>query len=221
MPNDDARTGAPEPETANAAPSGTPAGPVGAPAQILAAAAELFHERSPSSVSLREIARRADVNYGLIHHYFGTKEAILAAVFRDANRHGAHVLADAEDTDTALRRLARDPQAYARMLAWAVLDSDDPDNLFEQAPAVRRIRELLERQATGETPRPAPGRDAFDPRVVAATSVLVVLGWSLFEPYLRAAADLADRDRADIRAEVLDLLTHLTAAPTFTPRPGG
>ncbi|NUS59093.1 MAG: TetR/AcrR family transcriptional regulator [Streptomycetaceae bacterium] len=193
-----------------------------APAQILAAATELFHERSPAAVSLREIARRAGVNYGLIHHYYGTKESVLAAVFRTSAQQGGRLLADAPDADAALARLARDPRAFARLLAWAVLDSDTSKVFAEESPAMHRIGELIAAEwaaspgAAAGPDQPPPG-DAppggFDPRVVAATAVMTVLGWSLFAPYLLPAAGLQDRDLDDIRSEVLALL-HRTIAAT-------
>lgn len=181
-----------------------PASP--APGQILAAATELFHERSPASVSLREIAGRAGVNYGLIHHYFGTKEAVLAAVFRQSAQQGGQVVADAPDAAAALGRLARDPRAFARMLAWAVLDSDTSRVFAEESPAMQRIGDLVG-QEWGSAPR-----DGFDPQVVAATCVVTVLGWSLFAPYLVPAAGLGDRDLDDVHAEVLAMLGRLVSA---------
>lgn len=179
--------------------------------QILTAATELFHERSPAAVSLREIARRAGVNYGLIHHYFKTKEAVLAEVFRTSALHGGRLLADAEDTATALARLGRDPRAYARMLAWAVLDSDTSKVFADESPAIHAITELVGRE-WNEGLSGDRTRDRYDPRVVAATSVLAVLGWSVFAPYVFPAAGLGDRDPDDVQAEVLELLQSMIAA---------
>ncbi|RKN42921.1 TetR/AcrR family transcriptional regulator [Streptomyces hoynatensis] len=47
--------------------------------RILAAAREVFAERGYDKTSIREIARLADVNPALVHHYYGTKERIFAA----------------------------------------------------------------------------------------------------------------------------------------------
>ena len=46
-------------------------------AAVLAAAGELFAERGPSAVSVRDIASLAGVNHGLIHRHFGSKEGLL------------------------------------------------------------------------------------------------------------------------------------------------
>jgi hypothetical protein len=57
--------------------------------------------------------------------------------------------------------------------------------------------------------------------VVAATSVLTLLGWSLFAPYVFPAAGLDDRDEDDVRTEVLALLAKMTAAAAPAPSAPG
>lgn len=47
--------------------------------QILAAAQRLFAEQGYEGTSLRSIAREAEVDPALVHHYFDGKEALLAA----------------------------------------------------------------------------------------------------------------------------------------------
>lgn len=49
--------------------------------QILRAAAAVFSERGFAGAKVSEIARRADVAYGLVYHYFDSKEALLAGIF--------------------------------------------------------------------------------------------------------------------------------------------
>ena len=50
--------------------------------QILDCAVRLFGERPYSAVSTVELAERAGVTRGLIHHYFGTKRGLYLAVVR-------------------------------------------------------------------------------------------------------------------------------------------
>ena len=47
--------------------------------KLIAATAELLGEVGPRSLSVRAIAERAGVNHGLVHHYFGGKDALLQA----------------------------------------------------------------------------------------------------------------------------------------------
>jgi AcrR family transcriptional regulator len=189
---------------------------------IRRAAAELFSERSPSSVSLRQIAERAGVNYGLIHHWFGTKEALLRAVFADASAHGAELIADAPDVRSAMATLLPTsvPTAYGHMLAWALVDGATAEQ-FDRSAAMARLRALIEEDWLG-TGVPS----SFDPRLVAAVAVATLLGWQFFQPFLRSAGDLDDLDDlddpddpdgADSAARVVDLLELMIRAAA-TPR---
>ncbi len=49
---------------------------------LVAAAVDLLASRTPSSISGRQLAARAGVNYGLIHHYFGSASEVLAQASR-------------------------------------------------------------------------------------------------------------------------------------------
>ena len=184
---------------------------------ILVAAAELFQERSPSSVSLREIARRAGVNYGLSHHYYGTKEAILAELLRRASASGAERMRDSASIDDALAALTTpgERSTHARMLAWALLDGVDPAKLVAVSPTVTKLTELIS-AAEGDNVDPS----APDPRVLAATTVSAILGWNFFRPFVAAIAGLDDTPELSaeviglVRRAVTDLLQETTDSPT-------
>jgi AcrR family transcriptional regulator len=51
--------------------------------QILRAAVEVFAERGFHRTRVSDIARKAGVAYGLIYHYFDSKDAVLSAVFEE------------------------------------------------------------------------------------------------------------------------------------------
>jgi AcrR family transcriptional regulator len=167
--------------------------------KILLAAAELFEHRSPTQVSLRAIAARAGVNYGLVHHYFKTKEAILAKLLRLASATGAARLAGSQTSDEALDQLVDvDLRSnYARMLAWAMLDETDPEQLVTASPAMAHltaiVRGHLAERHDGTT----------DPKIVTAVAVSAVLGWQVFRPFVTAAAELDDRADHQVVADVV------------------
>ena len=54
---------------------------LGTPDRILKAAEQLFSERGIDAVSLREITSAAGVNSAAAHYHFGSKEAVLEALF--------------------------------------------------------------------------------------------------------------------------------------------
>ncbi|MEM6930204.1 MAG: helix-turn-helix domain-containing protein, partial [Myxococcota bacterium] len=60
---------------------------------MLRAARDCFAERGLAATTTREIARRAGVTQPLLHHYFGSKDALFDAVLEAA-------LSDYEDAQT-------------------------------------------------------------------------------------------------------------------------
>ena len=52
--------------------------------QILRAAARVFADKGYHECRISDVADEAGVAYGLVYHYFGTKDGLLAAIF-DAN----------------------------------------------------------------------------------------------------------------------------------------
>src|SRR2546425_613599 len=73
---------------------------------VIDAAVACILERGFYRASSNEIARRAGVTWGVIQHYFGTREALMLAVLNDGARHLTDVLADATiDADTVAERL--------------------------------------------------------------------------------------------------------------------
>lgn len=53
---------------------------------VIEAATDLFSEKAPSRVSIREIASKAGVNHGLIHRHFGSKQNLIAAVVSNIDK---------------------------------------------------------------------------------------------------------------------------------------
>lgn len=90
--------------------------------QILDAAVRVFAARGYEASRVGDIAAEAGVAYGLVYHYFGSKEAVLEAVFREAWGRLLGAVAQAEQTaGTAPERLALVVKIVLR--SWR----DDPD----------------------------------------------------------------------------------------------
>ncbi len=75
--------------------------------QILRAAIAVFAERGFHKTRVSDIAKRAGVAYGLIYHYFDSKDAVLNSVFEDSWGIFLKVLRDiaADHTKPASERL--------------------------------------------------------------------------------------------------------------------
>jgi AcrR family transcriptional regulator len=160
-------------------------------ASLLAAATLLFAEHGPRAVSVKQVADAAGVNHGLVHHYFGSKDALVTAVLEH--------LAD----DAAVEIAACRPPAFAfaaggpaerhgRILAHLLLDGTDPLELKRTFPAVQALVDRLRDE----------GLDRRAAQERAAQVSALVLGWQFFDRYLLTAAGL-DPD-AGTRTRVLD-----------------
>jgi TetR/AcrR family transcriptional regulator, repressor for neighboring sulfatase len=171
---------------------------------LVAAARELFAERGPASVSLRDVARRAGVNHGLIHHYIGSRDDLLQLTFATITDRARVVAADAEDPVDALHRLRAiggDDDAYARLLGWVLLEGYDPAQFHGRSAALDVVVA-------------ASGVDTRELRILLAMAMIQTLGWKLFGEYARLAAGLGDEDPDDVRRDLDALVDRLFARVT-------
>jgi len=170
--------------------------------RLVAAAATLFAEDGPDGVSLRQVAAKAEVNYGLIHQYVGTKDDLLRLVFRSVSESAAARFAEARDLDAALDAFAgADPQPsqYVRMLAWALLQGRDAQGLLGRSPALATLVARID---------PAPD-GSIEARVRVASAVAMSLGWQLFGPFIANGVGLGDASAEELRAQRMAILRSL------------
>jgi AcrR family transcriptional regulator len=158
---------------------------------VLDAADRLFSREEPGNVSLRAIARAADVNYGLVHRHFGTRDALLDRLLeRYAERWGAMLERDDLDYEAALQELlgppsdSRETGAYMRLLAWTLLSSSEGAEAHRRHATLDRLPGL----------QGAPSSD--DPMTTTAAALALAFGWRFFHPFIEGALHL---DRGDPR----------------------
>ncbi len=124
-------------------------------AAILDAAEELFARRGFAGTSMRALAEAADTSQPLLHHHFGTKRGLYAAVkdrfteryhgFRPPDPDGALGIGYVERALLGyLRFLESNPQ-LARIMAWSRLEGDETP--WGRADAVWRRMEAVVRAA--------------------------------------------------------------------------
>mgnify|MGYP003342924440 CR=1 FL=1 len=128
--------------------------------RLLAAAGDLLVDVGPHGATVREIARRAGVNHGLVHHYFGSKEQLLrAAMIVLLEEHRAYVKA-ATDGGPLPRPLGLlDQQRYLRAIAHCVLDGELELAALEatEGVSVPRSSVMAERSNSGALGSSAAG----------------------------------------------------------------
>lgn len=89
--------------------------------EIIAAAVEVFAERGFHRTRVSDIAKKAGVAYGLIYHYFDSKQAVLDCIFRDNWGILVRVLQDLheDESSTAGQKLGAVSDALVDGLAVA------------------------------------------------------------------------------------------------------
>lgn len=156
---------------------------------LIAAATRLFAQFGPSAVSVREIAAAAQVNHGLVHRHFGSKEALLGAVLERLAR---ELATEMRARPSRLHRpgrqvfqATRTQGTFWRIMAHALLEERRPGELQRDYPVMTAlVRAVRMDQVKGR----------FDPkldgRALVAVTAAMALGWFLFEPFLVASTGL-------------------------------
>jgi AcrR family transcriptional regulator len=192
---------------------------------LVSAAAELLSEAGPSSISVRDVARRAGVNHGQVHHYFGGKRGLLVAAMRQlAEGHWNAMNARSEGLPVPpLFALAEDP-GYWRAVCQVVMEGDlelARIEVDEDLTVPRRaLRALMEHYEIPD--------DDLDFKARFAAVAALQMGWVALEEFIMLIADVKDADRHQVRERVKKLLedtmeramrrdAESTSMPTKTP----
>ena len=161
---------------------------------IAAGARSLFLERSPSAISMREIAAAADVNLGLIHRYVGSKDDVIALVL-ERHTAAARAAVDASPDRSALLHAIAGAvvtrPSTGRLVAGLVLDGIDITRFKREFP-------LLEQLGTDG--------DNID----ATFAYALALGWEVFGPTLLNA--IGEAPTNETLTERLELALHAISA---------
>ena len=173
---------------------------------------KVFAEKGFHESRVGDIAEEAGIAYGLVYHYFDSKEALLETIFRTT---WTEMLARVEEVEAAgvpaseavrqvtallLRTWRRDPDLVRVLVREVTRNQHVQQELQEITAAMQALERIVRRgQETGEF------RDAVDPRLAA------VVFYGALEEVLSSwvLGQLPDRDADIARAEqnVVALLT--------------
>ncbi|HTY71004.1 MAG TPA: TetR family transcriptional regulator [Actinomycetes bacterium] len=193
--------------------------PLGSPdarAAILAAARDLFAEQGFERTTVRGVARRAQVDPALVHHYFGTKDGLLAEVLVppvDPAEVFANLPADRERLGVELVRRVLGvweaaPENRARLLA-----------LLRTGLSHQHAAEIL-RQVLGRTFLAAL-RDVVeeDEAALRATLIGTQIGGLVLGRYALRMPAVAEASTEALVAAVGPAVQHYVTGSLGTPSP--
>jgi TetR/AcrR family fatty acid metabolism transcriptional regulator len=172
---------------------------------ILRAAIRVFAEKGYHTCRVQDVATEAGVAYGLVYHYFSSKEELLETIFRrtwsrmlDAVQEVEHSLAPAREQLEAVAHIVlsawqADPD-LVRVLVREVARSphlqQEVDEIQNAFAALERI--VIQGQTTGEF------RSDIDPRLAAwilyGALDEILTGW-VYERVPAGEQDVAEAER--------------------------
>ncbi len=170
---------------------------------LIEAAAQRLGETGPSNVSVRDVARRAGVNHGQVHHYFGGKRGLLVAAMRKLATDHFELTRERSGGSPIppLFVLAEDPD-YWRAICQVTMEGDlDLARLeVDEDISIPRsaMRELMQRYEIAD--------DDLDYKAQFASLVAMQLGWVALEDFIMLVADVRDEDRDEVRARAKAML---------------
>ena len=177
-----------------------PQGKTAVMAAITAATAELISERGTKSITLRDIARKANVNHGLIIRHFGTKEKLVKAVglsmvnsmFEEARDRKENPLDTLFSWDN---RYSMNIRAIVRIM----LDDHDGAPLVDAKPLIDRLLDWIneERKKT----RIGPGVDSV---VLVFIFASLIFGDELFGPYISRIMNIPPKSYQQLRPKIFE-----------------
>ena len=180
----------------------SPRGKIGVQEALVDAATVLFSERGPSAVSVREIAKKAQVNHGLVHRHFGSKEGLLKEVQRKLAAEISITVGEASEGETLQELIgsvfgATHRQGHwLRILAWSVLDGKPLSDVQEQFPLADRMIAAAERYPAGP----------LAPKARVTHIMSVGLGLLLFGGFLRQATAQTEEEWRTSISQIVGLV---------------
>jgi TetR/AcrR family transcriptional regulator, repressor for neighboring sulfatase len=183
---------------------------------LIDAAIQLFAERGIRAVSVRAIASLANVNHGLVHHYFGSKSGLVKAALDDLAQRLGPLVGQVGAAGDGRSFVENDAQAriHVRVLAYAILE-DEAGEFQASFPIIERFTALAEQLF---------GLDNETARLRSVQAAAMIFGWMMMEPWLLNAGGFEPERAKDLRPRLAEGIARLAArdAPTPTsPAPPG
>jgi AcrR family transcriptional regulator len=161
---------------------------------LIEAAKRLLPERAPGTIAGRDLAAEADVNYGLVHHYFGGKDAALRAGLRALRND----FVDAHG-DVASMPLLTASDPYLKALVRWHLHNSDGTEVDEFPLGAALVAAVASRMEPGGDESVAEAKA----RAIAMTSLQIC--FAVFGPVLLEATGVRRRERRSVEAALASL----------------
>ena len=176
--------------------------------RLIDSAAELLSSLGPNQLSIRDIALHAGVNHAQIHHYFGSKYALLKAAMSKLSRD--HWDQTQTNGNLPLKGLERG-QAYALAVVRCAIDGEielATQHIRDKISVPKKVLDnVIEHQSASRTPT--------DAKCHVAIPIAIEMGWAVLEPYIFATLDVKPDEIEVVRGHVIATLETMLKDMSF------
>jgi AcrR family transcriptional regulator len=160
--------------------------------RLIDAAAELVGSIGPNQLTIRDIADHAGVNHAQIHHYFGGKQGLLIATYKQLAFEHVEQLERRNITPVNLGEepLGEITDNYFKAIIRAVLDGNMDLAMIQADSNLSMSQRTLDR-LTKFLDLKKPNSEA---KAAIAIIMIVEFGLSSMRPYIEEVLELNDKD---------------------------
>lgn len=177
-----------------------PQGKTAVMAAITDATAALVSERGAKSITLRDIAQKANVNHALIIRHFGSKEKLIRAV--GISLVDEMIEETKERKESLLDILFGWDNRYSlniRAIVRIMLDDPDADALVDAKPIIAKLLEWI-----NEGKKEMRISPAVDSVALVFVFACLVFGDELFGPYISKIMDIPESAYKELRPKIFE-----------------
>lgn len=168
---------------------------------LIEAAGDLLAQVGPRATTVRDIAARAGVNHGQVHHYFGGKRGLLKETMRRMARAHHEAIIEISGAHPVPPPLATPAdERYWRAVVRATIEGDIDLAGTEVEEGVSVSRQVLEYFTARRGLTEAP----LDLKVALAEGTATQLGWMALEPFLFLVAGVEADEEDAVRDAIRD-----------------
>lgn len=160
--------------------------------RLIDSAAQLLNSVGPNQLSIRDIALHAGVNHAQIHHYFGGKQGLLEATYKQlAFTH----LQQLERRNIGAMNLGDEPLSevtdlYFNALIRAVIDGK-MDLLLAQRDSGLS---MSEKTLSELTKLRGASKPSADDKAAVALVMVMEFGWATSKAYIKETLNISDKE---------------------------
>lgn len=174
---------------------------------ILDATENLLLKKTPDKITVREIAKAANIKHPLIHRHFGTKEAVIAATHARGIAKAERKIAglkNLEGSVSAIFALAKENKFRHIAISKAMLEGVDPRDIPIEIPAMQGLLELVKKRCDE-----SDSGNKFTPEIITAILAAAILGWFLYEPFVLVGTGQENKRKDEIHKTVVEFLEEM------------